>query len=250
MPEWDFTQPKFLRLPLYKQHKHCARLVRHLYDLASVDRQQAAEKLGLYNSWCKWMSRPSLESLAPQELSDAYHNHLSHANVRLHEHNFLPKVKKGDQSVGETPWPIVVYLDNLRSSHNVGSILRTVEAFALGKVVFSGQTPDASHPQVQNTSMGAYQWVEWENHRPLSELPKPVIALETTEGAASIHDFLFPNSFTLAVGNEEYGCSEETLQCADYHVEIPLRGRKNSLNVANSFAIAAAEIQRQRGLNL
>jgi tRNA G18 (ribose-2'-O)-methylase SpoU len=35
---------------------------------------------------------------------------------------------------------------------------------------------------------------------------------------------------------------------ADYLVEIPLRGRKNSLNVANAYAIAAGEISRQKSL--
>ncbi|MGA8165369.1 MAG: TrmH family RNA methyltransferase [Waddliaceae bacterium] len=48
------------------------------------------------------------------------------------------------------------------------------------------------------------------------------------------------------VGNEEYGCSTEVKRCGQIFLEIPLRGRKNSLNVANAFAIAAAEMTRQK----
>ena len=51
---------------------------------------------------------------------------------------------------------------------------------------------------------------------------------------------------TFPLGNEEYGCSKETLAMADYLLTIPLYGRKNSLNVSNAFAIAAQEICRQK----
>ncbi|MCE2983540.1 MAG: TrmH family RNA methyltransferase, partial [Parachlamydia sp.] len=90
------------------------------------------------------------------------------------------------------------------------------------------------------------QWVSCFKEIPLSQLKKPIIALETATGAHNLYDFSFPSSFTLVVGNEEYGCSDETLHLADEWVEIPLRGRKNSLNVANAFAIAAGEIARQK----
>lgn len=72
--------------------------------------------------------------------------------------------------------------------------------------------------------------------------------METAAEAIPITDFEFPETFTLVIGNEEYGCSDAILAQADYVIKIPLRGRKNSLNVANAFAIAAAEISRQRGM--
>ena len=52
------------------------------------------------------------------------------------------------------------------------------------------------------------------------------------------HGLMFENS-KYTVGNEEYGCSKELLQEADMIINIPLRGVKNSLNVAQSFAVAA-----------
>jgi tRNA G18 (ribose-2'-O)-methylase SpoU len=64
-----------------------------------------------------------------------------------------------------------------------------------------------------------------------------------------LSDFIFPASFTLILGNEEYGISNESLKLADYIVEIPLFGAKNSLNVACAFAIAASQIRRQLSIN-
>jgi tRNA G18 (ribose-2'-O)-methylase SpoU len=150
----------------------------------------------------------------------------------------------------EEAWPIAIYLDNLRSAHNVGSVIRTVEALAIGSLYFSCQTPFITHQQVQNTAMGSTQWVSCYQGVDLSSLPRPIVVLETSPEALSLYEFIFPSSFTLVIGNEEYGCSDETLKLADYLVEIPLRGCKNSLNVANAFAIAAGEISRQKRLNV
>lgn len=246
MASLDFTKPKFLSLSSCGQHKQCAALLRRLYDLLALRSPRSREIFEQYNQWRTWMSLDAIDILSTEAISNCNQMHLEQANITLREHDFLPQINKNDRAIGEQIWPIAIFLDNLRSAHNVGSILRTVEAFSLGKVIFSGTTPDVNHFQVKTTSMGTSQWIEWESNVSLKSLPQPVIALETAEDADLIHEFLFPKTFTLVVGNEEYGCSKETLQHADCCIKIPVRGRKNSLNVANAFAIAAAEIQRQR----
>ena len=93
--------------------------------------------------------------------------------------------------------------------------------------------------------MQAHQWIKTEEKTPLSELPRPIIALETVEGATPHHEYPFPKSGTLVLGNEEYGCSQDILSVADAFISIPLYGRKNSLNVANAFSIVAETIRRR-----
>lgn len=192
------------------------------------------------------MSQPYVEDPTIEMISDLCQQHNKKAGVQWKEHHLLPRVSQGDRQESAPAWPIAVYLDHLRSAHNVGSIIRTVEALALGSIYFSPDTPFIDNKQVQNTSMGACQWVDAVKDCPLQMLPKPVIALETCPTAKSIYEFPFPPTFTLVVGNEEYGCSAETLSTADEILYIPLRGRKNSLNVANAFALVAGEIARQR----
>jgi tRNA G18 (ribose-2'-O)-methylase SpoU len=241
----NFTVRKFLSLPLARQHKNCAELVRSIYEKLIANRP-FDDDLFEYRQLLGWMKEPSLTLVTNQTLSDQYHHHLKLAGFQHKEHHLLGNVRTMDRLEAEKPLPIAIYLDNLRSAHNVGSIVRTVEAFSLGTLYFSENTPFIDNKQVRDTAMGADAWIQCQRAIALNELPKPVIALETSDDAISIYDFIFPEIFTLVIGNEEYGCSEETLKNADCIVEIPLRGRKNSLNVANAFAIAANEIVRNR----
>lgn len=183
-----------------------------------------------------------------ESLSNRYHWHRERAGLGVKEHGLL--VRSSDQSNPLLPsLNLAIYLDHLRSAHNVGSIIRTVEAFQLGAIFLSEQTPDPGHRQVQQASMGAYEWVKVERCIHLDDLPRPWIALETAEQAAPLPRFSWPKEpFTLIVGNEEYGCSQAILEQADELVEIPLCGRKNSLNVANALAIAAYSIHQSHSV--
>lgn len=226
-----FSYKKFITLPLMRQHKKCAEMLRN-------------DDLQSYKEVAGWLDFPCPKETS-EAISNRYHEHMKQAGRTLKEHNLLPRITKEDRKNGEEPWPIVIFLDQLRSAHNVGSILRTIEALRLGTVALSKDTPGPDSKQVQNTSMGAWQWVGCEKIE-LENLPRPIIALETSLDAEPLDTFVFPQSFTLVVGNEEFGLSEKSLGLADHLVQIPLRGRKNSLNVACAFAMAAQEIASQR----
>ena len=125
----------------------------------------------------------------------------------------------------------------------VRSILRTVEALRIGKVYFSDKTPFIDNEKVIRTAMGAASLVPCFQNVPLKELPRPIIALDTSDAALPVAEFHFPEIFTLILGNEEYGISNASLAEVDTIVEIPLFGAKNSINIACAFAIAAAKIR-------
>lgn len=197
-----------------------------------------------YQKACLWMGLEKVKE-TPEAVSNRFHKHLKGCSRSVKEHNLLPRVRKGDLPSGEAPWPITIFLDNLRSAHNVGSILRTTEALRLGSIVLSEDTPGPEEKPVRDTSMGTHEWVSCKR-APLESLPRPLIVLETSPDATPLCEFTFPESFTLVIGNEEFGVSEALLAEADAIVEIPLRGRKNSLNVACAFSMAAEEIYRQR----
>jgi tRNA G18 (ribose-2'-O)-methylase SpoU len=245
-----FTIRRFLNFSIERQHKKCAEILKNTYELL-LHNGPADPAIEEYNTIQSWMGDNYTIEKNPKRIADRYHWHLQQAHYTIKEPNFLTSIKRNDKNYCEVePWPIAIYLDHLRSAHNVGSIIRTVEALALGVVYFSTSTPFIDNKQVQDASMGTYQWTKCIANAALTDLPKPLIVLETSTFAIPIHEFLFPEIFTLVVGNEEYGCSDEILEKADYLVEIPLRGRKNSLNVANAFAIGAAEIQRQKNFNV
>lgn len=237
-----FTKRKFLEFDLRWQHKKCAELLREYYDLLLEGQVCSFE---IYRQYLSWMKQLPFEPADLKSVADRYHWHLTQAGQSLKEHNLLPKIRKKDHEAQTDYLPIAIYLDNVRSAYNVGSILRTCEAMRLGHIYFSQHTPDHEHEKVVRTAMGAAALVPCRRNVLLSDLPRPIIALDTSDEAISINDFLFPSSFTLVLGNEEYGISDDVLRIADMLVEIPLLGVKNSLNVACAFAIAGAQIRRQ-----
>jgi tRNA G18 (ribose-2'-O)-methylase SpoU len=214
--------------------------------LRAFHEQKDPRQLALYRRIENWWNLPRLDENDFPAVANRYHLHLNAIGVSWKEHNLLSApLHQPDKPSEIAPLPVAIYLDNLRSAFNVGSILRTTEAFRLGKVCFGKTTPFIDNPKVQKTSMWTYDKVECFQTIDLDLLPKPLIALETDPNAPSLFDFSFPPSFTLMLGNEEYGLSEETLSKKEAIVRIPLYGFKNSLNVASAFAIAAGVISHQ-----
>ncbi|MCB1106936.1 MAG: TrmH family RNA methyltransferase [Chlamydiia bacterium] len=225
-----FTQGKFLSLSYRQQHKIAGEYLRALYEKKSpLDHH--------YKQMEKWLKLPPLE-----DVQDRFHLHMKEAAIELKERHFL--INRYDTPSDAPYGSVHLYLEDLRSAFNVGNILRTVESFRLGTVIFSENTPSYTHPKVIKTAMGVAHEVPC-NQKPLSFCPRPWIALETVEGSPSLFDFSFPETFTLILGNEERGVKEKTLLSSDNIVQIPLVGSKNSLNVANACAIAAAFIKAQ-----
>lgn len=230
----NFTKPKFLSLSSPQQHRHLATLLRAVHTDACKSSWNIYEELINY-----------LQIEIPAGVvEDKYHFHLKMAGRQHKEHHLLPKKNITDRETPASPaLPVDIYLDNLRSAHNVGSIARSTEAFGLGTLYGSGLTP----PPSPKTAMGAEKWIRYQSIT-LDQIKSPIIAIEIIPEAVPYNHFSYPNEFTLAVGNEERGCSKEVLSAASQVICIPMYGRKNSLNVANAFAIIAADIASRHPL--
>ncbi len=217
-------------IPTKRLHQWAASVIRKILE------EGASEEL--YLPYASAFSLPQIYT--KEDWSHRFHFHMQEAGRQLSEQQFL-QVRKEDRPTTKPFLPIDIYLDNLRSAHNVGSILRTNEAFRIGEVYFGGYTPYG--PKMNKTSMGAEKFVTCHPNATLDDLKKrPLIALETVEGAINFNDYLFPPTFSLLLGNEELGLSTESLKMADVVLQIPLVGSKNSLNVASAFSIIAAKI--------
>ncbi|MBN2051441.1 MAG: TrmH family RNA methyltransferase [Spirochaetales bacterium] len=135
------------------------------------------------------------------------------------------------------PWR--VYLDDLRSPFNVGSIFRTADSFGVEKILISPLTADPLHRRAVRTAMGCTETLAWETARPETLLKAPgVFALEL--GGVPLEEFSFPPAGTMIIGSEELGVGPEALEAADKslgRVSIPMQGTKGSLNVSVAFGI-------------
>jgi TrmH family RNA methyltransferase len=135
--------------------------------------------------------------------------------------------------------PMAIYLDDIRSPFNVGSIFRTAAAMGVSTVYLSKDTPLPSHRRVVRSSMGATGTVPWEV-TDMQGIPvdRPIFALET--GGTPLDEFAFPHSGICIVGSEELGVSPPLLSRARASagvVSIPMAGGKASLNVGVSVGI-------------
>ncbi len=134
--------------------------------------------------------------------------------------------------------PFYIYLDDVRSPFNVGSIFRTAESFGVKKIYLSEDTASPDHPRAQRTARGCTERIPWEvlTENAFPELP--VFALEL--GGTPLQEFLFPSSGILVVGSEELGVNPRLLARADNslgRVSISTGGLKGSINVSVAFGI-------------
>lgn len=145
-----------------------------------------------------------------------------------------------DRSSSRT-FPAAVYLEDIRSPFNVGSIFRTAEAFGVREVILSARTPLPTHPRAARTARGAAEAMGWTTAGLVAlEGREGIFALEV--GGTDIGSFRFPARGVVLLGSEELGLSPEALALADRglgRVSIPMAGAKRSLNVSVAFGILA-----------
>ncbi|MEK7464706.1 MAG: TrmH family RNA methyltransferase [Patescibacteria group bacterium] len=151
---------------------------------------------------------------------------------------------------------IIVVLHNVRSLHNVGSIFRTADAAGIKKIYLCGITPSPLdrfgklREQFKKVSLGAENSVQWEKSLSTTQLivrlkkqDYKILAVEQAKRATpyyKINRSYVKNFKTcLVLGNEIKGIPTSILKKADKILEIPMRGEKESLNVAVAFGIVA-----------
>jgi len=141
---------------------------------------------------------------------------------------------------------LVVVCHNIRSAYNIGSIFRTADGAGAAKVYLTGYAPAPPHPGISKTALGAEKVVEWEKLAKLDvaieRLKKEgyqIIALEQSKKSVPLGSFKPKKKIALILGNEVRGLSRSLLDKCDKIIEIPMRGKKESLNVSVAFGIAA-----------
>lgn len=145
---------------------------------------------------------------------------------------------------------IAVLLHNIRSTHNVGSIFRTSDAAGVSTVFFSGYTPIPidrfGRPQkdIAKTALGAENTIPWKYFKTpqklISNLKKEgwtVVGVEQDKRAIDYRTFRPAGKMLFIFGNEVLGISPGLRKLCDSILEIPMHGKKESLNVSVAAGI-------------
>lgn len=145
----------------------------------------------------------------------------------------------------------VLILNNIRSAHNVGAILRTADGAGIDKVYLCGITPTGEHSKVEKTALGAETFMDWEYREDVLKLctelksnDYTILAVEQTSDSISYSEYGYPNNTALILGHEISGVEPEVLAVSDASIHIPMRGQKESLNVATAAGIISYEVTK------
>ena len=142
--------------------------------------------------------------------------------------------------------PVTVVLDNVRSMHNIGSIFRTSDGFAVEQICLCGITAKPPHREIEKTALGATASVNWTYHENVIEALTQlradgyqIIAIEQAEHSVMLNEFTPDKNakYALIFGNEVNGVSDEAMQIIDTCIEIPQFGTKHSFNIVVSAGI-------------
>ena len=154
---------------------------------------------------------------------------------------------------------VALIAHDIRSTHNVGSILRTAECLGIDIVYLTGYTPyphwrgDTRLPhiaaklneQIHKPALGTEAMVAWEHEEDVTELIRQlkkdgfaITALEQTATSTALPDWRVADKVAILLGREVEGIEPALLELCDRVIEIPQFGEKESLNVVQAAAIA------------
>tara|TARA_A100001011_G_C14309399_1_gene844808 strand:- start:1613 stop:2158 length:546 start_codon:yes stop_codon:yes gene_type:complete len=155
------------------------------------------------------------------------------------ELKFIPKI------------PVSFLLENVRSAYNVGSIFRTADGMGAKKIYLSGYTCYPPQKDLSKTALGSEKTVNWEHHENPIEMAQAIkdkniklVLLEHTYNSKTIYEQDWDFPMCIVLGNEVDGVSDQLIKMCDIHAEIPMRGIKQSLNVATAAGIIGYEVLR------
>lgn len=168
---------------------------------------------------------------------------------------------------------IILIIHNVRSAHNVGALFRTADGAGVTKIILTGYTPrphryarqarlrsvaggpcqytylTKAEKELAKTALGAEEHMLWKKSvslgNTLTALRKEgceIVALEQHETSMEYRKYVPKSSVALIVGNEVRGIDPKVLKRCDAIIELPMRGIKNSLNVAVAAGIALYQI--------
>jgi len=167
---------------------------------------------------------------------------------RLNSHQ-LRKSRVGESKKQQTlikRHPIVLVLDNVLDTYNIGSFFRLADALGAQKIYLCGPVVTPPNLKIHRASIGTWKWVPWEQFdstldclKQLKSANYQIVACEQGPDTVSYQMAKYKFPLAIVVGSESNGVGESVRQLADQVVEIPLYGINKSLNVLVAATVIA-----------
>ncbi len=148
--------------------------------------------------------------------------------------------------------PLVLVLDNVLDTYNIGSFFRLADAFGVQKIYLCGPCVTPPNIKIHRASIGTWKWIPWQHYPStldcLAALKKQgyqLIASEQTKNSQHYRKIKYNFPLALIAGSEVNGISPNILKMVDKIAEIPMYGVNISLNVLVATSIIGSEILHQ-----
>ena len=149
----------------------------------------------------------------------------------------------------------ILILHNIRSVENVGAMFRTADAVGIDKIYLTGYTPTPldrfgrKRKDLAKSALGAEEFVAWEQKKSISSLLLKlkkenylIIGIEQAKNSVNYKKVKISNKNCFIVGAEVKGIPQSVLEKCNIIAEIPMKGKKESLNVSVALGIALFRI--------
>jgi tRNA G18 (ribose-2'-O)-methylase SpoU len=150
--------------------------------------------------------------------------------------------------------PIIIILDNILDTYNIGSIFRLADAVAAEKVYLCGVTETPPNTRIKKASINTCIWLKWHYTKTtidaIVDIRKnypdvQIIAVEQDKKSVPFGSVIYHTPVAIIVGNESYGMTQDVLDQVDTIVELPMFGINTSLNVMVSCGIVLYDIVKK-----
>ena len=151
----------------------------------------------------------------------------------------------------------ILILPDIRSAINIGAIFRTADAVGISQIFLVGCTPRPTdtfgrvQKDIAKSALGAETWIPWRYEKSLlsliNKLKKSgyaIIAIEQDQRSIDYRKFKKTDKVAIILGPEVDGLSKKVLDKCDQILEIPMHGKKESLNVSVACGVALFKILR------
>jgi tRNA G18 (ribose-2'-O)-methylase SpoU len=171
--------------------------------------------------------------------------------IRLNSHQ-IRKSKIGDSLNLQKQIkrnPIILVLDNVLDTYNIGSFFRLADALAAKKICLCGSVITPPNIKIHRASVGTWKWIPWEQYQTTKEciiqLKKEgyqIVGCEQTKDSINYQSAKYNFPVAIIAGSETLGISKDVLKLVDKVVEIPMFGVNISLNVLVATSIISFDI--------
>ncbi|WNC66895.1 TrmH family RNA methyltransferase [Thalassotalea nanhaiensis] len=170
-----------------------------------------------------------------------------HSKIQLSKDELRKNKPSRDEYLNKPKIPLVLVLDNITNSYNIGALIRLADAFSIEKIIICGELT-ISDKKFNKASRNEAKWVciEYSDSttasvQTLLENDYTIYSVELCQKSVDYSTVTYPSRCALVLGNERKGVSEAVLKLSHHQVHIPMFGMGNSLNVSTAGAIVLAE---------